>query len=194
MAQGTSDTRNVVVAKPISVVGGVFVCTRENAAKIKDHISDIRTNNDLTSLGYITEDAVKRSIERDTEDIQAWGGDTLVTTRKGASATLEFSVAEYLNVAAQRLLYGEANVKVEDGPPVTVTILGKLNEIPPHTGLVIVVNSDNAVGTIVYPDFQAQVSGDFELKDDALNVVPLTGSLFPNTDGEFFREYWEKKA
>lgn len=191
---GKQDASNVISAKPASVVGGVFTCSIADAARISEHVdlANPPSGVNLEAVGYITEDGVTRSVSNDTSAIKAWGGDVILTTTEGAEATLEVPVAEYLNPVGHKLLYGASNVTVT---PATATegtkihISAKLNELSPHVGIVLVIASDAAKGTIVYPDAQATLDGDLEMNGTDVTTLPLTFNLRP-VNGEFYREYW----
>lgn len=187
---GKSDASNVIAPKPMSVIGGVFVCTTEGAKKITENVdlSAPPAGVTLEAIGYLTDAGPKRSISNSTSKVKAWGGDVILSTREGAEASVEIPVAEYLNPTGHKLVYGDANVAVNDK---NITIVGKLNEIPPHRGIVVVVNTDVAKGTIVYGDAQAVIDGDVEMngKDIMSNTLKL--DLFP-VEGAFYREYWVK--
>lgn len=187
---GKSDASNVIAPKPMSVIGGVFVCTTEDAKKITAHVdlANAPAGVTLEAIGYLTDAGPKRSISNSTSKVKAWGGDVILSTREGAEASVEIPVAEYLNVTGHKLVYGDANVEMNGK---SITIKGKLNEIPPHRGIVVVVNTDVARGTIVYDDVQAVIDGDVEMngKDIMSNTLKL--DLFP-VDGCFYREFWVK--
>lgn len=187
---GKSDASNVIAPKPMSVIGGVFVCTTEDAKKITANVdlASPPTGVTLEAIGYLTDAGPKRSISNSTSKVKAWGGDVILSTREGAEASVEIPVAEYLNPTGHKLVYGDANVTVNGK---SITIVGKLNEIPPHRGIVVIVNTDVAKGTIVYDDAQAVIDGDVEMngKDIMSNTLKL--DLFP-VDGAFYREYWVK--
>ena len=192
---GKQDAKNAVAVKPLSVIGGAFTCSLSDAAKITSHIdlSSVPAGITLEAIGYLTEDGPKRTVSNEAETIKAWGGDTLLNTYKGAEATVEIPAAEYLNPVGHRMVYGSENVTYEPGPPAKLTINGKLNSIPPHVGIVLVVDTDSATGTIVYGDAQAVLDGDIEMNGKDLTSNPLKFNLRP-VDGAFFREYWVRKA
>ena len=187
-----SDSTNAVVAKPLKVVGGIYVFAK-GVALPTDATSTISAAG--KPLGYITDDGVTRSIDRDTSQIFAWGGQLLATTRKSAAGTVQFTAAEYLNPDAQGLYYGAANVSFTPATSSSgsvLTISGDLSAIPPHVGIVIDVLTDSATGRIVYPDWQASSIDDVVLKDDELTALNLTGDIFPDATGKSFYEYWVK--
>ena len=187
-----SDSTNAVVAKPLKVVGGIYVVAM-GISLPTDATSTIPAT--AKALGYITDDGVTRKVDKDTGQLFAWGGSLLTTTRKSASGTVQFTAAEYLNPDAQSLYYGAANVTFAaalSSSGSKLTISGDLNAIPPHVGLIIDVMTDSATGRIVYPDWQASEIDDVVLKDDELTALNLTGDIYPDAAGKSFYEYWVK--
>lgn len=194
---GQADASNVISAKPLSVVGGLFVAALGSDTKITGVLEPggtLPTGLSLEALGYITEDGITRTVSNDAEKIKAWGGDVILTTYAGAEAELEVPVAEYLNPVAHKQLYGESNVTVTPATSTkgtTIEIHAALNSLPPHVCLVACIASDGAKGTIVYPDAQAVLDGDVEMNGTDVTALPLKFSLRP-VNGDFYREYWEK--
>ena len=190
---GSQTAVRAIAATPMSVVGGVFVTTMEMATKITSFFDakSLPENVTLRALGYIGEDGPSRSASKSSNPQKAWGGDTLLTTYEGAEATVTLPCAEYLNPEAQKMLYGEDNVTWDSGSK-TLTIHGKLNALPPHVAVVIMVDTDSAQGIIVYDDAQANVDGDFTMDGKSVTTLPLTLNLRP-VKGDFFREFWKVK-
>lgn len=189
---GVSTNKNVVLAKPLSVVGGVFVGPTSSVPTD----ADTELPSTFKTVGFLTTDAVTRTIDREIENIYAWGGYLLAASVSESSCSVEFQCAEYLNEEAQRLLYGTDNVTVSgtgtEDDPKTMTIHGKIGELPNHSCVVIEVRSENAVGRIVYPDFQVTEYEDVALTETEPTVVPVKGLAFVDSTGAAFHEYWIK--
>lgn len=187
---GMSTNKNVVLAKPLSVVGGVFVGPTTEVPT--DGTTALPES--FKTVGFLTTDAVTRTIEREIENIYAWGGYLLAASVSESSCSVEFQCAEYLNDEAQALLYGRDNVVVtgsgtKDDPKV-MTISGKIGELPEHSCVVIEVRAENATGRIVYPDFQVTEYEDVALTETEPTVVPVKGLAFVDDSGAAFHEYW----
>lgn len=192
---GTASTKNVLMAKPLSVVGGVFVAP---AGTTLPTDASTALADDFQTVGYITSDAVTRTVDRSIENIYAWGGYQIAASLTEASTTVSFSCAEYLNAQAQELLYGASNVTVtpavagDNGSPRKMTIVGKMNELPPEVVLVIDLKGDGITGRIVYPHFKVTELEDVQLSESEPTVVPITGmALADGTTGANFYEYLE---
>lgn len=189
--QGASAVNRAMAANPLSVAGGVFVTTQEMAKKITTHFdaSSVPDAVTLKAIGYLTDEGPKRTISQNTTQHKAWGGDTLLITREGAEAEVTIPCAEYLNPVGHRALYGDANVTWDNTKKI-LTIQGKLNNLPPHVAIVILVDTDSATGVIVYDDAQAVIDGEISMDGKSITALPLKFALRP-VNGVFYREYWK---
>jgi hypothetical protein len=187
MAQNAN---NVIVAKP-KVTGGVWVAAVGTALPTSETGS---LNVAFKTPGYITEDGLKRSEDRDTDNLLAWGGDVIYISQNGVEAQLECAFAEYLNAETQKLIYGDAQVAVTAGTPSAGTktvITGKLGLLAPKKSWVVEVFSGVATGRLVFPIVQVVETEDVEYKDDELAARGITATLFPDASGNYFYEYWD---
>lgn len=188
MAVTSSDRKKVVLAKPLSVVGGVFVAEKGAFASVTS-VPEAAPEGAET-LGFITSDAVTRTVDRSAENVYAWGGYLLAVAISEVAVNVTFNCAEYLNQPAQELLYGSANVTVDDSTGL-MSISGKLSTLPDHVSIMVLVKSENANGCIIYDDFQCVEFEDVQLMETEPTVVPINGVAYANESGENFREYWK---
>lgn len=65
-------------------------------------------------LGYVSEDGISKSIERESEEIKAWGGDTVLTPTTGVTYTFGFTLIEADNTEVLKFIYGEDHVTAGD--------------------------------------------------------------------------------
>lgn len=191
MAVTSSDRKKVVLAKPLSVVGGVFVAEQGAFASVTSVPES--APDGAETLGFITSDAVTRTVDKSVENIYAWGGYLIAVALSEVSTEVSFNCAEYLNAPAQRLLYGTSNVTVDEQTG-TMHISGKMSELPEHVSVMVLVKAENAEGCIIYDDFQCTELEDVQLMESEPTVVPVTGVAYANAAGESFREYWKSDA
>ena len=101
-----NDATSVGVGKP-KVTGAIFVAPVGTPLP-----TDATTalNEAFECIGYVSEDGVTIEEERDTEDMVAWGGDTVYTSQTTYSETFSFTPIE-VNPVVAKMEYGDANVE-----------------------------------------------------------------------------------
>ena len=74
--------------------------------------SDAKTalNAAFKSLGYISDDGVKNENKLDTDDVKAWGGNTVASLLKEKTDKFEVTLIEALNVEVLKTAFGSKNV------------------------------------------------------------------------------------
>lgn len=180
---------NAVVGKP-KVSGGLLVAPVGTALPTNESTA---LNVAFEAFGYVTEDGVTRAESRDTDTIKAWGGDTIAIVSTGTEVTVQFGLAEYLNPLSQEIVYGAANIAttaatVSAGTKLAIT--GKLADAP-RNSYVVEMFSGAATGRLVFPNGQVTETEDVVYKDDELAARGVTLTLFPDSSGAYFYEYWD---
>lgn len=123
--------------------------------------TDAKTSlsEDFVNLGYVTSDGVTLSDAEETEEIQAWGPETVMTSQSSYSINATFNLLETSRVAVLQFIYGKENVKVnEDGSLRWRTTGGQL----PRGVLVIDTLQNNGGAT---PRIHRHVLGDCQFVD-----------------------------
>lgn len=104
MAKPTKN--NVSVGKPMAT-GGVF---RAPAGTTVPTDATTPLGEEFANLGYVSEDGVTNAVETDSEDVTAWGGDTVLTVQTSRSETFTFTLIESLNEDVLKAVFGDVNV------------------------------------------------------------------------------------
>ena len=117
-----NDVSSVAVGKP-KVGGAVFIAPLGSTIP-----TDATTAlaEDFECLGYISEDGVVVTEERDSETIPAWGGDTVATVQTSYTETFAFTPIE-VNPVVAAAEYGDDNVNVTAGK---MTVKHNSKELP----------------------------------------------------------------
>jgi hypothetical protein len=183
-----TNANNAIAAKP-KVAGGLWVAPLGTALPTTEVVA---LNAAFKAVGYVTEDGVTRTEERNAENLLAWGGDTILVAQTGVEAALETNLAEYLNPETAKLLYGTAQVATtaatgSAGAKMTVT--GKLGTPAPQMSWVLEMFSGTATLRVVFPKVQVTEFEDVTFKDDELAARGVTATLFPDASGNYFYEY-----
>lgn len=140
----------------------------------------------FVSLGYVSDEGVTRSIERTVENIQAWGGDTVLTTQTEYTETFELQLIETLDAATRKEVFGQSNVT---GTLATgMTTISNSSELPERVFVIEMVQKD-AMSRIVIPQGKISELGEVSYVDNDAIRYPITITAFPDTNGNNTYEY-----
>lgn len=171
----------VGVGKP--KVGGAVYIAPLTAQKPTDASTPLSEEWEL--LGYISEDGVTISEERDSDSISAWGGDTVRTTQTSYTETFAFTPIE-VNPVVAAAEYGDDNVSVETGK-MTITHNGK--DIPAKQICIETVPNDSTIDRFHVPNAKLTEKGDQSLNDSDPMGRECTYTAQPDDDGNTAYEY-----
>ena len=142
--------------------------------------------NAYKNMGYISEDGYVQSIETDTEEVKAWGGDTVLTAQSSYKETHTVNFIE-TNADTLKVIYGAANV-TEAGNTITVHSTGK--ELSEWVLVIEIALTGGRVRRIVVPRAKlVDRSGDITFSDSDAIAYPAKFSAQPNTNGDYHVEY-----
>lgn len=183
-----SETSNVTAAKP-KVGGGIYSAPLGTALP-----TDATTalNTAFKNLGYVSEDGVTNSDERSTDDIKAWGGDTVNTVQTEKKDTFKYTLIEALNIDVLKEVYGDSNVS---GTLATgITIKSNSKELEAHSIVIETVLTDNALKRIVLPNAKVTEVGEITYGDSDNVGYETTVTCYPDSDGNTHYEYIIRKT
>lgn len=181
-----ANASNVVAGKPL-IGGGIFV-----APKGTSRPADATTalNASYKGTGYVSEDGVTETIDRSTDKIRAWGGDTVKVVQSEFGVEYSFTFIETLNSDVLKTVYGDANVTTTAATSSKGTLHKvKLNSAPlPEQQFVIDMKDGDATVRI---DFIGQISevGDITYSDDEVIGYPVTVTAIPDSNGDSALKY-----
>ena len=155
--------RNVLVGAPdVNASGGITigpVATNRSQfpttvdAKIEGHVPG----------GYVSEDGVTKTVDRSTDKIKDWNGDTVLIVQSDHSVTLQVTFMEAANADVLKMIYGENNVR-EEGD--TLTLVENADELE-HRSIAFHIKGGNNSKILVYaPDVQVPAGTTLQLEDD----------------------------
>lgn len=165
----TVSADKVVVAGPASGTGGVRVAVDGTALPTSAVAVLAAAWHDL---GYIGEDGVTQSIGADSNNIRAWGGDTVRVVQTSHELTYQFDMLEVNDYTLEEY-YGNAAagvVEVDGTPPTS------------HPWIIDMLDGTNRI-RIVIPDGQITERGDVVYNGADASVLPVTVSCFPDASG-----------
>lgn len=174
---------NVAVGKPnIKVSGGVLAAPTGTE---RPEGFESSFDPDYKSLGYVSEDGVTETSERNTEEIRAWGGMKVRTVQTEFGTTLAFTLIESRRAETLKYVFGEGNVTEESGQ-----IMVMRNEAPlPHMQLLVDMIDGDDSRLLDAGNSQVVSVGDISYVDGEAISYELEVSCDPDDDGNTLIEY-----
>lgn len=178
-----ASTANVTAGKP-AVSGAIYYAPLGTTLP-----SDATTalGGSFTSLGYISDAGVTFSQSPESEEIKAWGGDTVLTLTTNRVFTAQFTMLEAKNIDVLKLVYGEGNVSGSLASGISVK-----GNADPLEGHVIVIDELLTNGTSqrhVFPAAYVTDVADVTYVDNAAVGYQITITGTPGSDGDSMKIY-----
>lgn len=144
-------------------------------------------NAAFEGMGYVSEDGLVNSVESDTEEVNAWGGDLVLVGQTTFKEMFTVNLIE-TNAEALKVYYGEANVTVEGNGSITVR---QTSEMLPNVVVVFeLVLTGGRIKRIVVPNAQmADRSGEITYVDGEAITYPAMFVAYPDSNGQTHTEY-----
>lgn len=175
---------NVSAAKP--PVGGSISVAPAGTTLPTDATTALA--NTFTKLGYVTEDGLTNSNTLNTDDIKAWGGDTVLTLYQGREDEFKYTLLEALNVDVLKQTYGAENVTGSLSTGITVAVKSNI-QLPEQVVVADMVLKDGALKRIVIPRAIVSDVGDITYSDSDAIGYETTLKCLPDASGNTHYEY-----
>lgn len=176
------DASNVSFGKP-KAIGGVYIAPKGTTLPT-DGTTTLAAA--YKNMGYISEDGYVQSVSTDTEEVQAWGGDVVLTAQSSYSETHTVNFIE-TNVNTLKAYFGDSNVTESNG---LITVNAKSTPLPECVVVIEMVLTGGRIKRIVIPHAKiADRSGDITYSDTDAIAYPAVFSASPDTNGNYHIEY-----
>lgn len=175
-----NSTANVVAGKPLAS-GGILIGERSATAP-EDALSVL---SGFSPAGYIGEDGVTESVDRSSDKVKAWGGDTVKVMQTEHGLTYSFNFIESLNSTVLKAYYGDENVDTTPataahGTQHTVLITGASLPVKSY---VFEIKDGDAKIRIYVPNAEVSEQGETVYADAEVVAYPMTIEALPDELG-----------
>lgn len=169
MAQNSD---NIAIVRP--VVNGAAWCA-DQSATTPAGASDALTG--FNSLGWLTEDGISMSVNRETTDLKGFGGDTALTLQTSHDVEFTFTPMEWNETVAKEL-FGPENVT---SSAAVVKVNGEM--LPMRKYVFDMRGRNKQLIRVVVPNCQITSMGEFPFKHDEPMAAEFTLKALPDATG-----------
>lgn len=176
-------TTNVTAGKP-KLSGSIFraplgtVLPTDSAAALDEAFKEI---------GYCSDEGVKNDNARESTQIKAWGGDTVLAVQTSKDDKFTMTWIETLNVDTLKAVHGDDNVTGSLESGIRITVNSK--ELVAASYVIDMVMRDAAIKRIVIPNAKVSEVGEVTYSDEDVVGYPVTLECMPDDDGNTHYEY-----
>ena len=179
---------NVSTGKP--KVGGAVYAGETSATLPTDAVS---TFTGFTCLGYCSEDGVTNTTEIESDEIKAWGGDTVLTLEDGKSDTFQFTLIESMNADVLKEVYGADNVS-GSALATGISVAVNVGEHKARAWVIDMILKGNILKRIVIPKGTITAIGEIQYRDDTPIGYAVTVTAQIDSSGNYHYEYLQNAS
>lgn len=179
-----NNAQNVTAGKP--KVGGSMYIAPLGTTLPSDASSALSAA--WQGLGYVSEDGVTNNNTPESDNVKAWGGDTVLTLQTSKEDTFTFTLIEAMNINVLKSIYGEANVEEVNGV-IKVTANSKIADN--FSWVIDMTLKGDVLKRIVIPNASISELGEIAYTDSDAVGYETTITAVPDTAGNTHYEYIE---
>lgn len=134
----------------------------------------------FTSVGYVSDEGVKRSVSLESNTIREWGGKVVLALETGRTETFQFVLLESDNIEALKMKHGDDNVTgtLASG----IAVKSNSGDVDGHAYVIDMIEAENTLHRIVIPNGIVTNIGDTTyVRNDAvkhdLTITAIADSL-----------------
>ena len=174
---------NVLVGAPdVQASGGILVgpTATETTNHPTDATAEISAELKLKPAGYVSNEGVTKTVDRETTEIDDWNGDDVLILQGKHSVTLKVTFLESANLEVLKMIAGENNVTESGGK---IKIVDNADELPHRAMAFQIKGSSGAKIRVFAPDAQVTNVGDVKFVRTDVIKYEATIKCFTDADG-----------
>lgn len=145
-----------------------------------------KLNAAFKNLGYVSEDGLTNAVETDSEDVKAWGGDTVLKLSTSRTETFAWTFIQSLDPDVLAEVFGPDNVTNDASG---IKVLHNAKALPRRAWVIETLLTGDRVKRIVVPVGQITEVGEIAYKDGEPVGFEVTLTAFPDDKGNTAYEY-----
>ena len=145
----------------------------------------------FTHVGYISEDGLTNDNAPSSEQVKAWGGDTVLNLQTERPDSFSFTMLETLNADVLKLVYGDSNVDVSTAEATKgdITVKSTAQELDAHVFVIDMIVRGGKKKRIVIPNGTVSSLETINYKDNEATGYAVTITDVPDSNGVYHYEY-----
>jgi len=174
---------NVTTGKPAKA-GAIFFAPLGTTLPTD---SDTALDNAFKALGYVSEDGLTNDNSPESDQVKAWGGDTVLNKQTDRPDSFGLTLIEVLNADVLKAVYGDTNVTVDnDG---NITVKATADDLGSGSWVIDMILRGARKKRIVIPNGTISELGTITYKDDEAVGYEITITDIPDSTGVYHYEY-----
>ena len=141
----------------------------------------------FTDIGYISDAGVTNANSRTSENVKAWGGDTVLSTQTEKTDTFTFTMIEMMNTDVLKIVHGDSNVSGSLSAGIVVNVNAK--ELEYHKWVIDMVLKGGVLKRIAIPSAKVTEVADVSYTDSDAVGYQITLTAEPDSSGNTHYEY-----
>lgn len=183
-----NDAKNVSAGKP--KIGGAIRVAPLGTKLPTDAASDL--DKAFKNLGYVSEDGLTNEDAVESEEIKAWGGDTVMVVQTNKTDRFNFTLIESINDEVLKFVYGPENV--EGTLDTGIKVQSNALELPVRSVVIDMILNGGVLKRIVIPQAKIAEKGEISYVDNDATGFPLTIQGIPDDKGNTHYDYIQKSS
>lgn len=141
----------------------------------------------FVALGYVSEDGLENDNSPESDQVKAWGGDTVLNLQTDRPDSFHFTLLEVLNSDVLKAVYGSENVTIDGSG--NITVKATADELSSGSWVIDMIMRGGRKKRIVIPNGTISELGTITYKDDEAVGYELTITDVPDATGVYHYEY-----